>query len=56
MSGFFSSAIGRVLTALVLPVAWGLFSAWLFERVRARREPAPGCEPRPPRRGRRRRP
>jgi hypothetical protein len=29
---------GRVLLALVVPVAWGLASAWVFDRLRLRRE------------------
>jgi hypothetical protein len=29
---------GRVLVALVMPVAWGLVTAWLFDWLRQRRE------------------
>jgi len=34
LADFFSSMGGRILIALVVPVAWGLLSAWLFERLR----------------------
>lgn len=32
------STLGTVILALVVPVAWGLVSAWLFDKVRLRRE------------------
>jgi hypothetical protein len=50
MVNLFNSPLGRVLVALIVPVAWGILSAWLFDRVRARRESAP---PRRRARGRR---
>lgn len=34
-----NDALGRILMALVIPVGWGLLSAWLFDRWRARRRP-----------------
>ena len=34
------STLGYVILAVVLPVAWGLGSAWAFDRVRARRAAA----------------
>lgn len=35
-------AVGQVIIALVVPVAWGLLSAYLFDRFRQRREKS--CE------------
>ncbi len=32
------STVSTVLLALVFPIAWGLASAWAFDRLRARRE------------------
>jgi hypothetical protein len=32
------STLGTVLMALLVPVLWGLLSAWAFDRVRLRRE------------------
>jgi len=34
---FFSTALGQVVLALVVPIGWGLASAWVFDRFRARR-------------------
>ena len=31
-------AWGRILVALVVPVAWGLVSAWFFDWLRLRQE------------------
>lgn len=30
-----SDTVGTILLALVVPVGWGLLSAWLFDRWRA---------------------
>ena len=48
LADFFTSTAGRIVTALLLPVAWGLFSAWLFERLRPTDKAGA-----PPRQGRR---
>jgi len=32
------STLGTVLLALIVPVAWGVLSAWLFDKIRLRRE------------------
>jgi hypothetical protein len=34
-----SDALASILMALVVPAGWGLLSAWLFDRWRARRRP-----------------
>ena len=53
MAGFFTSTAGRVLIALLAPVAWGLLSAWLFERLwpQGKRGVSPNAPPRRRRRG-----
>lgn len=28
--------VGRVLLTLLVPVLWGIFSAWVFDQLRAR--------------------
>ncbi len=33
-----SNTVGTVLMALVVPIGWGLLSAWLFDRWRAWRQ------------------
>lgn len=33
-----SNTVGTILTALIVPVGWGLLSAWLFDRWRAWRQ------------------
>lgn len=34
-----NSTLTSVLTALIIPIGWGLLSAWLFDRWRAWRQP-----------------
>ena len=36
METLWDSALVRVLVTLVVPVAWGLFTAWLFDLWRAK--------------------
>jgi len=31
-------AIGRILLVLLVPIVWGLVSAWAFDKLRLRRE------------------
>ena len=31
------NSMGYVVLAVVFPVAWGLLSAWAFDKIRARR-------------------
>ena len=31
-------AIGRILLVLLVPIVWGLVSAWAFDRLQLRRE------------------
>ncbi len=37
IAAFLDSALGQVLLALIVPIGWGLLSAWFFDRMRARR-------------------
>jgi hypothetical protein len=37
MDRFLDSATFDVLLALIVPVLWGVLSAWFFERLRARK-------------------
>jgi len=33
-----NDTLANILIALIVPVGWGLFSAWLFDHWRARRQ------------------
>jgi len=37
MEALWDSAIVRLVATLVVPVAWGLLTAWLFDWLRTRR-------------------
>lgn len=37
MERFLDSTVFDVLLALIVPVLWGVLSAWFFERLRARK-------------------
>ena len=38
MHGFWESSLFDVIVALVVPIGWGVLSAWVFDLVRARLE------------------
>jgi len=38
------ATIGNVLLALLFPIAWGLVTAWAFERFGKRRRGKSSCE------------
>ena len=37
--------LGNVLLAVLVPILWGLLSAWAFDRLRERRGGGPSCDP-----------
>ncbi|MBC7256788.1 MAG: hypothetical protein H5T66_11885 [Chloroflexi bacterium] len=41
---FFKTPFGSALLALLVPIAWGLASAWLFDRLRERSERRRSCD------------
>ncbi len=41
---FFQSPLGNVLLALLVPIGWGLLSAWFFDRLRERANRRKACD------------
>jgi hypothetical protein len=47
IKAFFGTAWGQVALALIVPIGWGLLSAWFFDHMRARRGRRAVVKPRP---------